>query len=220
MVKSSAFASVATVSRIGPTALLCLALGGCATGIIDKTMEVVGLKKPEPPAADMALGPNGELPTLNGQMPRASAQRQVALRIHAGQVVNVDASGRSLAIVVRIYGLRGTTQFSQATYAMFAAGTSEKPFTNGDVVSSKEVVLVPGQKYEMLETMPAEATHLAVVALFRAPDRQRWRFMFDTKAAAKTGITLGVHGCAMSVAVGEPVGVQSDALRLAGVTCS
>ena len=219
MVKSSVRA-VAMVCRVGPTALLCAALSGCASGLIDKTMEVVGLKKPEPPAAEMALGPNGELPTLNGQMPRSGAQRQVALRIHAGQVVNVDTSGRSLAIVVRIYGLRGTTQFSQATYAMFAAGSAEKPFTDSDVVSSKEVVLVPGQKYEMLEGLPAEVTHLAVVALFRAPDRQRWRFTFDAKAAAKTGITLGVHGCAMSVAVGEPVGVQSDALRLAGVICS
>lgn len=202
------------------TALVAGLMSGCASGLADKTLEMVGLKKPEMPAAEMPTGPNGELPTLNGQMPRMSAQRQVALRIHAGQVLNTDSSGRSLAIVVRIYGLRGTSQFSQATYAMFAAGTSEKPFTNGDVVSSKEVVLVPGQKYEMLEGLPQEATHLAVVALFRAPDSRRWRFVFDAKAAARTGITLGVHGCAMSVAVGEPVGVQSDALRLAGVTCS
>ena len=198
-----------------------VAVAGCASdGIAGKTLEMIGLKKPEMPAMEMPSGGgSGELPSLNGQLPRAPAQRRVAVRIHAGEVLNTDASGRSLAVVVRIYGLRGTTQFTQATYAMFAAGTSEKPFANGDVVSSKEVVLVPGQKYEMLEGLPNDATHLAVVALFRSPDSQRWRFVFDAPAAAQTGITLGVHGCAMSVAVGQPVGAQSDALRVAGVQC-
>lgn len=196
------------------------ALCGCASdGIASKTLELVGLKKPEPPPMEMPTGAGGELPTLNGQMPRMPQQRQVAVRIHAGQVLNTDSSGRSLAVVVRLYSLKGTTQFSQATYAMFAAGTSDKPFANSDVITSKEVVLVPGQKYEMLEPLPNDATHLAIVALFRSPDSQRWRFVFDARSAMKTGITVGVHGCAMSVAVGETVGAQSDALRLAGVRC-
>lgn len=211
-------------ARPGCVVLLCctLAMAGCASdGIAGKTLEMIGLKKPEMPPMELptGAGAGGELPSLNGQLPRAPAQRRVAVRIHAGEVLNTDASGRSLAIVVRIYGLRGTTQFTQATYAMFAAGTSEKPFSNGDVVSSQEVVLVPGQKYEMLEGLPNDATHIAVVALFRSPDSQRWRFVFDARAAAQTGITLGVHGCAMSVAVGQPVGAQSDALRVAGVQC-
>ncbi|MEO9067269.1 MAG: type VI secretion system lipoprotein TssJ [Caldimonas sp.] len=196
-----------------------LVLAGCASGgIADKTLELVGLKTPPPPAIELPAAA-GELPTLNGQMPRPGGQRRVAVRIHAGQVLNTDASGRSLAVVVRIYSLRGITQFSQATYAMFAAGTSDKPFTNADVVASKEVVLVPGQKYEMLEPLAAEVTNLAVVALFRSPDSQRWRFVFDARGAAQTGITLGVHGCAMSVAVGEPVGAPLDSRRLAGVQC-
>ena len=58
-----------------------------------------------------------------------------------------------------------------------------------------------------------------MVAQFRAPATGRWRFAFDTKAAEKTGITLGVHGCAMSVAAGEPVGTPPELLRLAGVQC-
>ncbi len=209
--------------RLQQAALLVVAaamLSGCASdGIGGKALEMVGLKKPEAPPMEMSIGAGGELPTLNGQMPRLPQQRRVAVRIHAGQVLNTDSNGRSLAVVVRLYSLRGTTQFSQATYAMVAAGTSDKPFSNSDVITSKEVVLVPGQKYEMLEPLANDATHLAVVALFRSPDSQRWRFVFDARSAMKTGITVGVHGCAMSVAVGEPVGVQSDALRLAGVQC-
>lgn len=209
------------LSRIVVTTAVVVALAGCASdGLASKTLEMVGLKKPELPAMEMPVGPNGELPTLNGQAARGGAQRRVAVRIHAGDVLNTDSAGRSLAVVIRLYQLRGTTQFTQATYSMFAAGTAEKPFTNSDVISSKEIVLTPGKKYEMLESLAPETTHIAVVALFRKPDSQRWRFVFAARPAQQTGVTVGVHGCAMSVAVGEPIGVQSDALRLAGVQCS
>ena len=210
-------------ARVAFACACAIASAGCASnGIVDKSLELVGLKKPEAPAmpTELPAGTSGDLPTLNGQMPSLASQRQVALRIHAGQVLNSDPGGRSLALVIRIYKLRGTSQFTQTTYPMFAGSAAEKPLQGDDVISLKEIVLVPGQKYEMIEPMPRDATHLAVVALFRSPDSQRWRFVFDARAATKTGITLGAHGCALSVAVGEPVGAQPDALRLAGVQCS
>jgi type VI secretion system protein VasD len=60
---------------------------------------------------------------------------------------------------------------------------------------------------------------VAVVAMFRSPASARWRFVFETNAAAITGITLGVHACALSVAQGEPVSATPESLRLAGVRC-
>lgn len=203
--------------------ICAFALTSCASnGVVDKSLELVGLKRPDPPSlpTELPAGTSGDLPTLNGQVPSSAAQRQIALRIHAGQVLNTDQAGRSLALVLRIYKLRGTSQFTQTTYPMFAAATADKPLQVDDVISSKEIVLVPGQKYEMVEPMPREATHIAVVALFRSPDNLRWRFIFDSRAATRTGITLGAHGCALSVAVGDPVGAQPDALRLAGVQCT
>ena len=199
-------------ARRARTAALCLlfafALGGCASGgILDKGLELVGLKKPEPPAG------------MDVDLPKIELQRKVTLRIHAGQLLNTDPAGRALSLVTRVYKLRSTSQFNQATYAMFTATGSERPAFYEDVISVEEVVLTPGQKYEVVETLPIGTTQLAVVALFRAPDSQRWRFVFEARAAAKSGITLGAHGCALSVAQGEPIGVQPDALRLAGVQC-
>ena len=174
---------------------------------MDKGLELVGLKKPEPPAG------------IDGELPKLPTQRKVTLRIHAGQVLNTDPSGRALSVITRVYSLRGTSQFNQATYAMFAATGSERPPYQDDVIAMKEVVLTPGQKYEVVETLPGDATHLAVVALFRAPDSQRWRFVFEAKPAAASGITLGAHACALSVAEGVPVAAPPEALRLAGVQC-
>ncbi len=185
-----------------------IALAGCASGgVLDKGLELVGLKKPEPLAG------------LDGELPKIQLPRKITLRIHAGQVLNGDSSGRALSVVTRIYKLRSTSQFAQATYAMFTATGADKPAFTEDVISVEEIVLRPGQKYEVVETLPTETTHLAVVALFRSPDPQRWRFVFEAKAASKSGITLGAHACALSVAEGEPFGAQPDSLRLAGVQC-
>jgi type VI secretion system protein VasD len=187
---------------------LCLSLSSCASGgIVDKSLELVGLKKPEIP------------PELESELQKIELQRKVTLRIHAGQLLNTDTAGRPLSLVARVYKLRSTSQFNQATYAMFTAAGPDKPAFSEDVVSVQEIVLTPGQKYEVIETLPTSTSHIAVVALFRAPDSQRWRFVFETRAAAKTGLTLGAHACAMSVSQGEPVGVQADSLRLAGVQC-
>jgi type VI secretion system protein VasD len=195
--------------------LLALAGVGCASGgLIDKSLEFVGLKAPE--NLDAA---KENAASIKDGIDKLPLNRDVTLRIHAGQILNADPAGRALAVVTRIYRLRSTAQFSQATYAMFASSEPARSAFADDVISVEEVVLKPGQKYEVIETLPLTVTNIAVVALFRAPDAQRWRFMFDTKAAAKTGITIGAHACALSVSEGEPVGAPPDALRLAGVQC-
>ena len=84
---------------------------------------------------------------------------------------------------------------------------------------SRELVLAPRQRHEVIETVTPEASHVAVVALFRAPAEPRWRFVFDARAAARTGITLGLHGCAMSVAEGPVIDAAPETLRVAGVHC-
>lgn len=181
-------------------------LGGCAStggsSSLEKPLEWLGLKKPDPPAA--------ELPALD---------RKVTLRIHAGEVLNTDTSARSLSTVVRIYKLKDVSTFLAAPMPVFKDASSEKATLGGDLVEVREVVLTPGQRYEVVETLPLTISHLGVVAQFRAPAEGRWRFAFSTKAAEKSGITLGVHGCAMSVAAGEPVNTAPELLRLAGVQC-
>ena len=203
-------------AAVGVWVALACVLSGCASGgLVDKTLELVGLK----PAVE-AVAPIKEVATsAKDELANLPINREVTLRLHAGQVLNTDASGRALSVVTRIYKLRAVAQFSQATYPMFAANdAAAAPFAS-EVVSMNEVVLKPGQKFEVVETLPLEATHFAVVALFRAPDAQRWRFVFDAKAAVKSGITMGAHACALSVSIGEPLGASPDALRLAGVQC-
>jgi type VI secretion system protein VasD len=175
--------------------------------MVDKGLEMIGLQKLEPPPqAHAAL-----------QWPRK--EHDITLRIHAAQRLNVDTNGRALSLVTRIYKLRSTAQFMQTPYAMFSEPVSGRSAFDADVVSFREIVLTPGQKYEVIEAMPPEATHLAVVALFRTPDIQRWRFVFESAGAAHSGVTVGAHGCALSVSIGAPIDTAPEVVRLAGARC-
>lgn len=194
-----------------------LLLGGCASAPletppasqVDRVLQAVGLQRPAGlDAATKALAPK--------------PSRQLVLRLHAGEVLNVDGSGRSLALVARIYTLRKTDAFLAAPPDVFeqahTASTLPSALAN-DVIGYRELTLTPGHKHETLEKLPEEATAIAVVGLFRKPDAKRWRFVFDAHAALQTGITLGAHGCAWSVAQGQALHVAPEYLRVAGVRC-
>jgi type VI secretion system protein VasD len=189
---------------------LAVAVSGCAStsggdGIVGKTMEMLGLKAPESREEAKAMAP---------------VARTLTLRVHASDQLNTDAQMRSLSVVMRVYKLRRLEAFLAAPYTAFVDAAAEKQSFGDDVVDVREVVMRPGQKHEVVETMPKEAEYIAVAALFRAPAEGRWRFAFDAKQAAKSGVTLGLHNCAISVASGAPERAPPEALRLAGVQCS
>lgn len=192
--------------------LLALAVSGCSTqggGALDKALEIVGVKAP--PVIE-------QLPKELPVQPR-----KLALRLHAGEHLNTDTTGRSLAVVARIYKLRAIDAFMQAPYDSFAGSHADRNEAwNRDVVEMREVVMAPGQRHEVIETIAPGTSHLAVVALFRSPAEQRWRFVFDAKGASAggaNGITVGLHACAMSVAEGPVVDAALETQRLAGVRC-
>jgi type VI secretion system protein VasD len=194
------------VWRYAGAVTLCAALAGCAGAagsLASVAMELTGLKKPPPEQAD-ALKP----------------ARNVALRLHAGASLNTTPSGQSLALVVRIYKLRQPGAFQQAPYDSFLSAAKEKELMGADLLEVKEVLLIPGQHYDSVEKVSREAYFIGVVALFRAPSEQRWRLAFNAADAEKTGITLGLHGCALSVGTGSASASTGAGLAPAGQSLS
>lgn len=213
------------IIRIARTAGCCaivpclITLGACSStsggsGVVDQTLQTVGLQKFQPPTPSLAEAADA----IPRNLPATA--RKVTLRLHAGDVLNTDANGRSLSVVARVYKLRDRAAFETAPYADFEELKSSKAqgFA-ADIVAVKEVVLTPGKQYDVVETVGADAPYFAVVALFRAPAPQRWRFVFDSRSASVSGVTLGVHACALSVSAGEALGAAPELLRVAGVNC-
>ncbi|UVW30329.1 type VI secretion system lipoprotein TssJ [Massilia sp. H6] len=175
---------------------LAAALSGCASnGMAGAALEAVGLRKPP------------ELPDAQ------KAARTVALRLHASHKLNADRNGQPLALAVRIYQLRHKEAFEQAPYAVFLSPQAERANLGSDLVQVREIMLVPGQRYEVLEKVGREASHLAVVALFQRPAAGRWRASFPAGEAERTGLTLGLHACALTA------GASSPAPSLSSVRC-
>lgn len=194
------------------------ALGGCAMatqrgdGLLDQALGVMGLQWSSVAAADDPAGPRSS--------PSAKVTKSVTMRVHAGQVLNLSAAGASLPVVLRLYKLKNRTAFDQLPYAAFSraqAGDLGNP--SADVVETRELVFLPGQRHEMVESLEPHVRFIAVVALFRAPSPQRWRAVFDAQSAAASDITLGLHGCALSVATGQALDMPPELMRVAGVRC-
>jgi len=174
----------------------------------DKALETIGFKKPDVP----------QLPELPES---AKPARRMKLRLAASDSLNVDSSGRSLSLVVRIYKLRSTTAFLNAPYETFGNATKEKEALADELIESREIVLLPGQQQQINERWAREATHVGIVALFRAPAPQRWRYAFELETfQLDEGFVLGAHACTLSIATGEPVGVSSAAMKLNSTACA
>ena len=193
------------------------ALVGCSTpldgntSLLDRTLHVIGLERTRAASASRSTG--------NAQL-TSKQNKRIALRIHAAPLLNTGVTGESLAVVIKLYKLRNKDVFERSPYAAFQKtdfdGYSE---LRAEIVESRETVLAPKGKYEVIEDIDSSVSYFAVVVLFRSPAKRRWRFIFDSAAAATTGITLGLHGCAVSVATGQPLDVPAEFVRLGSVRC-
>ena len=180
-----------------------LALQGCAAGsIAGAALEMTDMRKaPERPDA---------------QKPA----RSVAIRLHASQNLNAGAGTQPLALATRIYKLRQPAAFQQMAFDGFLSLHSERELLGNDLLEVKEVMLIPGQRYEIVEKVTREACYIGVVALFRTPAENRWRLAFAASDAEKSGITLGLHACALSAGAGAAAITSSDAGKpLATLRC-
>lgn len=198
----------ASFFRVLMLPLVALALAGCASGggvgkAFNRTMESVGLRDID---HDERAG-----------------IRTVPLRLYAGDNLNAGNGDRALATVVRVYHLRGIQRFGQAPFDAFMDEAREQATLGNDLVQAREVVLTPGMRQQFDERLSPDTTHVAVVALFRAPASSRWRFAFDARHAevGRDGITVGLHACALTS--GSPAlasSVPGDASSLVAVRCS
>lgn len=177
----------------------CAAAGavGAVAGLANSALEMSGLKKPDtgPVAVDLTL--------------------------EAGDNLNATA-GQPMAMVTKIYYLQDIEGFLRAPLStLLDAGTPSSP-TPG-ILAVRDVTLTPGQRYVNVEQVPREAVAIGVAGLFFSPAPGRWKQVFKVDEVRRTGVTLGVHACALTVVKGEivrlPGAPHYDPSRLAGVQC-
>ena len=138
------------LSTIG-AAVLVAALGACSHST--------------PPAAQTpAPGPGP------GACPSPEPLR---INLRASARLNPSEKGEPLATVVRVYQLKGTGKISVASFDDLL--DHDKDALGEDFVAMQEVTLSPGATVDPPLVRSPEATHVAVVALFRKPSSTTWR---------------------------------------------
>jgi type VI secretion system protein VasD len=179
---------------------------GFFSGLADSALGAVGLKKPDVPQAPAV--PDSALPDY-----------KVAWRVYASDSLNVDTEGHALALVVRMFKLKSPDAFLQLPYDTFGDPAREKAALGDDLVAARELQLVPGQHYEATDKVAREARYIGIVALYREPMPGRWRYAFSTPDADQSGLHIGAHACAMSVQVGQAIGLAGNAARSVAAPC-
>jgi len=129
---------------------------------------------------------------------------EVSLTIQPGS--NLNASGSSgAAALTKIYHLNNAESWSRLSMEQLFSDEATKSALGGDLISSREVTLIPRQNYTVTETVDPQTKYLAVATFFHTAATDRWKYVFDAKEAEKTGIMIGAHSCALTVTAGVPI---------------
>lgn len=114
----------------------------------------------------------------------------------AAAMLNKDAHGKPLSVVVRVYQLKSDQAFNRLTMEALMAGKSDKDLLAPDLLSSQELTLLPGGKAGIGGlTVAPEATHIGLVGMFRQPDRQFWRLLYKADDVRRVGLMFRAEDC-------------------------
>ena len=147
--------------------------------------------------------------------------KDLSIKVFGGNQLNTTQDGRPLSLVIKIYVLRSPERLASLTYPQITSIEGEKEALGEELLAVREIVVIPGKFYDLVLKVPAEATTIGVVGMFRAPYGSRWKLAFDAKRSFDTGIIIGAHACALTASQGSlltdisPASVQS----LVGVQC-
>lgn len=143
------------------------------------------------------------------------------MQISAGLDLNRTSEGIPMSLVTKIYVLRSPERLRSLTYEEAADEATVRSVLGDDLISARELIMIPGKTYDMSFKIPGEAGAIAIIGLYRAPYRNRWRLAFDAQESVSDGIVAKAHACAFSVNEGILItDLSPETVRtLDGVSC-
>lgn len=107
--------------------------------------------------------------------------------------LNQDDSGASLPVVVRIYQLRAKDKFQQGTFK--ALWKADKELLEGDLLDRKEITVRPDAETVLDLELDVKhgASFLGVMALFRKPDVEGWKYLVPAETSMFNPLTPKVR---------------------------
>jgi type VI secretion system protein VasD len=111
------------------------------------------------------------------KIPPPQPSIKIAVEGIASSTINRDANGDPLSVVIRIYHLKDKAEFSKLTFDMVTSGRTDQELLGADFIGKSELVIVPGTTYHDTTDLLPGTKYIGVVAFFRKPDPNYWRYM-------------------------------------------
>ena len=100
-------------------------------------------------------------------------------QVDADDFINPNTENVASPVVVRIYELKQTSAFSNAS--LFDLLDSDTTILAQDLVSKREIEIKPGEKQSFSRSTPLETQYIGVIAGFRNLDGATWRATTEIK---------------------------------------
>lgn len=154
----------------------------------------------------------------------ASQPLAYPIRAAGDRVINRDEVGNALSVVVRLYELNDRNAFSKLRLEDLSNGKRDEDLLGDELVNRTEVVVMPGQRSIHDAQLQPETRFVGVVAMFRQPDLDHWRYLipadrirsnssglistigdlFNSPGDATSGLLVTVRDCSIVILAPEP----------------
>ncbi|WP_374328510.1 type VI secretion system lipoprotein TssJ [Azonexus sp.] len=185
--------------------LLATTLAGCATS-----------------GVQMAGAAIGAVLEAGGIIKRDGRPRDISVKLLADKTLNQTSEGIPMSLVTKIYVLRSPERLRSLSYTELSESASDGAIFGEDLISTREVVLIPGKSYDLSLKIPSDARTLAIVGMYRSPSANRWRIALDAQESVSDGVVASAHACALSLSEGILVNdISAESVRsLSDVRCN
>lgn len=113
------------------------------------------------------------------------------IRATGEKVINRDEGGNALSVVVRMYELTDRKAFSKLTLDDMSSGKSDEDLFGEEFVKRSEVVVMPGRQAIHDAQLQPDTRFVGVVAMFRQPDLDHWRYLIPADRIRSNSSGLG-----------------------------
>lgn len=129
----------------------------------------------------MKLHSIGLLRTIVGgffiQMIVSCGGPMIQIDLSSDKSLNLNKKQYSLPVVVRIYQLSDKGIFESSTFNQLWKNDSK--ILSGTLLTKNEIILNPSSEDTVALDRHTDAKYVGVVAIFRAPNQQQWRDIYE-----------------------------------------
>ncbi|MDQ0446953.1 type VI secretion system lipoprotein TssJ [Methylobacterium aerolatum] len=145
----------------------------------------------------LAAGLGAPLVSACALGPPAEKTNSLEITLDADEGINPNERNEPAPVVVRLYELRATSTFEQASFFDLLDNDTAK--LGADLVAKREYELKPGEKKVITRDAPSAARYLGVIAGFRQITAAEWRASADIVPDRDNGFLIKIDATTVTL---------------------